>query len=39
MHFIGNSDKDPMITVDARWRKATDDSKIGILTEGIKINC
>lgn len=39
LHFIGHSDKKPMITVDARWRKVTDDGKIGTMTEGIKINC
>ena len=39
LHFIGHSDKSPMITVDARWRKVTDDGKTEISTEGIKINC
>lgn len=39
LHFIGHSDKSPMITIDARWRKETDDGKIGAMTEGIKINC
>lgn len=39
LHFIGHSNQNPMITVDARWRKTTEDGKIGTSTEGIKINC
>ena len=46
LHFIGHADKKPMITIDARWVKLDengdyklDSDKIGILTEGIKINC
>ena len=39
LHFTGHVNTEPMITVDARWRKVTNDGKIGILTEGMKINC
>lgn len=46
LHFIGHADKKPMITIDAQWAKLDengyyklDSDKIGILTEGIKINC
>lgn len=46
LHFIGHADKKPMITVDAQWVKTDengdyklDSDKIGILTEGLKINC
>lgn len=46
LHFSGHSNKEPMITVDVRWRKLDekgmpllDESRKGLLTEGIKINC
>lgn len=46
LHFIGHSNRRPMITVDAQWVKMdengmllTDEDRKGLLTEGIKINC
>lgn len=46
LHFIGHSDRRPMITVDAQWGKMDEngntilnENKTAILTERIKINC
>lgn len=46
LHFIGHSNRKPMITVAAQWAKMdengmplTDEDRKGLLTEGIKINC
>lgn len=46
LHFIGHSNQNPMIKVDARWNKTDEngkpilnEDKTAILTDGIKINC
>ena len=46
LHFIGQSNRKPMITIDARWAKLdengmplSDEDRKDLLTEGIKINC
>lgn len=46
LHFVGHSNRKPMITIDARWAKLDengmpllDEDRKGLLTEGIKINC
>lgn len=46
LHFIGHSNQNPMIKVNARWHKTDEngntilnEDKTAILTDGIKINC
>lgn len=46
LHFVGHSNRKPMITIDVRWGKLDengmpllDEDRKGLLTEGIKINC
>lgn len=46
LHFSGHAGKEPMIVIDANWIKTDENNvpmlneeKIGVLTEGIKINC
>ena len=46
LHFIGHSNQNPMIKVNARWNKTDengntilDEDKTAMLTESIKINC